>query len=202
MEKAISALEKVHRDGANQLGTLKVFLKTNVAGFISSMKPKLKVLFPKKYANRDGNVQLMKDLRLIKVATGGKIPDTVTVANVEMLIRRGKDKSNFFNTDIEPDVTLSQYPTSTTPSPMTTPSPWYPGMQAGTGSPFFNYWNSPYPFWGSSYPGSNNLPFHASSTITSPPIPVGLPPASSTITSPPIPVGPPPSKPPPPPGDF
>ena len=67
----------------DELSNIKVFPQHNSTNFIIVQRPVLKCLFPAKYVGKDGNQNLQCDIRYLKVACAGKIPQYLTMHNVK-----------------------------------------------------------------------------------------------------------------------
>ena len=87
-EKEVQSLERKCKDLDREIEGIRSFIKHNNSSFISAVRPKLLVSNPVRYKGKDGNNNLQRDLRLIKLATGGKIPTTETKEGFRSLIEK------------------------------------------------------------------------------------------------------------------
>ena len=190
MEKDVTALQKEIQGLTDQIHNLTSFMKHNATNFIAVFKPRLKAAFPSKYGGKTGAQILQRDLRLLKVATGGKIPsdlDVMTKCEMEKLIDSGRSKVDKTCGQIEScstdgiDETVCRdnltkthsFPNNSAsivgnPS-FTSPISWghYGGYlhQSVGSNPWFSPWNMQIPY----SPPSCTITSPPSSTITSPP---------------------------------
>ena len=56
------------------------------------MRPILKSFFPLKYEGKDGAQNLQRDLRYIKIATNGQIPEDQSLENINVILTKGKSR--------------------------------------------------------------------------------------------------------------
>ena len=74
MEKEILTLEKELRSSEDQYKSLQSFINNNTTTFSASVKPILLQRFPHKYMGKNGNQNLLRDMRYMKLTTNGNIP--------------------------------------------------------------------------------------------------------------------------------
>ncbi|KAK3107833.1 hypothetical protein FSP39_023146 [Pinctada imbricata] len=92
VSKEIAELEKRIKHIDEELCSIKVFQEHNSTNFITVVRPVLKSFFPEKYVGKDGNQNLQRDLRYLKIASFGKIPLDLGEKNISILLQRGKSK--------------------------------------------------------------------------------------------------------------
>ena len=90
--KDLNSLERKLKNATDEMNSIKMFQQHNTTNFISVIKPVLKAHFPLKYVGKDGAQNLQRDIRHLKIACDGKIPEDKTCENIGMLLRKGKNK--------------------------------------------------------------------------------------------------------------
>ena len=90
--KEIANLERRLKNIDDELNSIKAFQEHNSTNFITVVRPALKASFPQKYVGKDGNQHLQRDLRYMKVACSGKIPNDLSSQNISALLIKGKSK--------------------------------------------------------------------------------------------------------------
>ena len=80
------------------------------------MRPLLKSSFPLKYEGKDGAQNLQRDLRYIKIATNGRIPEDRSSSYLSNLIMKGKSTvvSKVPNLNVQQPYTTNTCPAATT----------------------------------------------------------------------------------------
>ena len=150
--REIIDVERRLRNINDELNSIKMFQKHNNTNFISVMRPILKSLFPLKYEGKDGAQNLQRDLRYIKIATNGQIPEDQSLENINVILTKGKSRvsstvGNFDNTpssnSMMPQTTETQQtsPCYTSPPPSSTSFAHQPLQQS---SPFHMAQYNPY----------------------------------------------------------
>ena len=149
--KEINDVERRLRNINDELNSIKMFQKHNNTNFISVMRPILKSLFPLKYEGKDGTQNLQRDLRYIKIATNGQIPEDQSLENINVILTKGKSRvsstvGNFdtpSSNSVMPQTTEIQLtsPCYTSPQPSTTSFAQLPLQQS---SPFHMAQYNPY----------------------------------------------------------
>lgn len=95
MEKEVAGIEKDIRCNEEKMRSLKSFLEVNSSNFVRAVRPQLQL--KKKYIGKNGNQQLQKDIRFLKLATNGKIPPNLTnmsASELNELIMVGRRQTN------------------------------------------------------------------------------------------------------------
>ena len=115
------------------------------------MRPILKSLFPLQYEGKDGAQNLHRDLRYIKIAINGQIPEDQSLENINVILTKGKSRvsstvGNFdtpSSNSVMPQTTEIQLtsPCYTSPQPSTTSFAQLPLQQS---SPFHMAQYNPY----------------------------------------------------------
>ena len=91
-EKEVQTLEKKVKSLNAEIESVKAFIKHNNTSFITAVRSKLLAANAgtSKYKGKDGTQNLNRYLRLIKIATGGKIPPVCSRDELEQLVKKGK----------------------------------------------------------------------------------------------------------------
>ncbi|XP_078315532.1 uncharacterized protein LOC144619952 [Crassostrea virginica] len=212
--KEINDVERRLRNINDELNSIKMFQKHNNTNFISVMRPILKSLFPLNYEGKDGAQNLQRDLRYIKIATNGQIPEDQSLENINVILTKGKSRvsstvGNFdtpSSNSMMPQTTEIQLtspcytslPPSTTsfaqqplqqssPFHMAQYNPYYPMASPTTTHQYVmypNYWNSMYDLYGNTC--SYTYPTNPATSST----------GSESFAIPPLPLDSPPKNPP------
>ena len=92
--KEITGYEKRMKQIEEEIASIKSFVQHNTTNFIMALRPAMKAHFPHRYGGQAGAQRMHKEMRLIKIACGGKIPNDVTKENITSLIEKGRSKVN------------------------------------------------------------------------------------------------------------
>jgi hypothetical protein len=108
-EKESKSLERKAKDIETEIAGMNAFIKHNNSSFIATVRPKLLVSNVTRYKGKDGNNNLQRDIRLIKIATGGQIPTAESKESFHQLIEKGKAKlaENEIDVDMQEQNTQS-----------------------------------------------------------------------------------------------
>jgi hypothetical protein len=92
MEKEIASLQRKLKAKTEEADGIRVYLKRNHTSFVSVMKPRLRVSNAR-YQGKQGNQNLLTDIRYLQIALAGKIPEECGNDRVKLpqLVQKGRE---------------------------------------------------------------------------------------------------------------